>query len=167
MEIRAYREADWPDVWGMLELVFRAGETYCVERDIAEADARRLWVTSVSATYVAEDGGAVVGTYYLKPNQAGPGAHVCNCGYVVVERARGKGAATAMCVHSQAAAVEMGFWAMQFNHVVSTNVGAIGLWEKLGFEIVGTLPEAFRHPGEGYVDAYVMFKVLGGGDQEA
>lgn len=104
--------------------------------------------------------GEVVGTYTLKANQPGQGGHVCNCGYVVSPAARGLGVATAMCLHSQEAAVAMGFRSMQFNCVVSTNAGAVRLWQQLGFDIVGTLPEAFRHPARGYVDAYVMYKRL-------
>jgi len=108
---------------------------------------------------VARDpSGAIIGTYYLKPNQPGLGSHVCNCGYVVSDRARGHGVATLMCVHSQQEAVRLGFRAMQYNLVVSTNDGAIRLWKKLGFDIVGTLPGAFRHPRMGFVDAFVMFK---------
>ena len=112
-------------------------------------------------TYVACDAsGKIFGTYYIKPNQQGNAAHVCNCGYVVSEAARGMGVATLMCEHSQAVASEAGFLAMQFNFVVSTNTGAIRLWEKLGFQIVGTLPRAFRHPEQGLVDAHVMYKWL-------
>ena len=111
-------------------------------------------------TWVAVDEGQVVGTYYIKANQAGGGAHVCNCGYMVAEAAQGQGIARMMCEHSQVRAVELGFRAMQFNFVLATNVGAIGLWRKLGFDEVGRLPEAFEHPDNGYVDALVMFKAL-------
>jgi RimJ/RimL family protein N-acetyltransferase len=120
-----------------------------------------VWIEMPQATYVAKDPvGAVIGTYYLKPNQPALGSHVCNCGYVVSERARGQGVASLMCEHSQYEARRLGFRAMQFNLVVSTNEGAVRLWKKLGFDIVGTLPGAFRHPRDGYVDAFVMFKEL-------
>ena len=49
---------------------------------------------------------------------------------------------------------------MQYNLVVATNEGAIQLWKRHGFEIVGTLPKAFRHPRYGFVDALVMYKLL-------
>ncbi|NER52264.1 MAG: GNAT family N-acetyltransferase [Symploca sp. SIO1A3] len=94
------------------------------------------------------------------PSHSGQGSHVCNCGYIVAEAARGKSIASAMCKHSQQEAVKLGFRAMQYNLVVSTNTGAVRLWQKLGFEIVGTLPEAFLHPSLGFVDAYVMYKKL-------
>ncbi len=154
-------EADWPKAWAIIEPVFRAGETYAVPTDISETQARRLWVENAVASFVAVDeDDEVLGTYYLKGNQAGPGSHVCNCGYIVSPRARGRGIASAMCEHSQVEAVRRGFRAMQYNLVVATNVGAIRVWEKHGFEIVGTLPGAFEHPGDGYVDAHVMYKVL-------
>ncbi len=161
--IRAFRESDWPGVWSILEPVFRAGRTYAIDIDITENAARDLWITAPTATFVSEgEHGEVLGTYYIKPNHHGPGDHVCNCGYVVAASARGQGVATAMCEHSQARAVQLGFRAMQFNLVVSTNLGAVRLWEKLGFDTVGRLPGAFRHPDEGYVDALVMYKQLPG-----
>ncbi|MDX8387847.1 MAG: GNAT family N-acetyltransferase [Ghiorsea sp.] len=112
-------------------------------------------------TFVVEENGKILGTYYIKTNQAGPGKHVCNCGYMVSAVARGKGLATLMCEHSQSVAVEMGYKVMQFNFVASTNEGAIRLWNKLGFQTVGNLPKAFEHPVKGYVDALVMYKWLG------
>ena len=114
----------------------------------------------VVATYVAEDNGEILGTYYIKPNQPALGAHVCNCGYIVSENVRGKGIASEMCEHSQREALTLGFKSMQYNLVVSTNETAIHLWKKQGFEVIGTLPEAFRHPQLGLVDALVMYKIL-------
>ncbi len=107
-----------------------------------------------------EEDGKVLGTYYLKTNQQGPGDHVCNCGYMVSTAARERGLATAMCEHSQSIARELGYKAMQFNFVASSNEGAVRLWNKLGFETVGRLPKAFNHPSKGYVDALVMYKWL-------
>lgn len=160
-EIRHYRPGDWPALWAVLEPVLRAGETYAIPTDIDEADARARWVESPTAAYVAFDrAGSLVATYYLKPNQGGPGGHVCNCGYVVAESARGRGIAGTLCEHSQSEAVRLGFRAMQYNLVVATNTGAVRLWQRHGFHIAGTLPGAFRHPDQGYVDAYVMFKTL-------
>ena len=160
LTIRPVAARDWPAVWAILEPIFRLGTTYAVETDISEAEAHELWFGKPAATYVAEaEGGQVLGSYYIKANQAGPGAHVCNCGYVVGEAARGRGVATLMCEHSQEEARALGFRAMQYNLVVSTNP-AVRLWQKLGFEIVGTLPGAFAHPSQGDVDAYVMYKRL-------
>ncbi len=160
-DIRHFRDADWPALWRVLEPVFRAGETYAIPIDIDAADARARWVEAPTATYVAFDRcGELVATYYLKPNQGGPGAHVCNCGYIVTSAARGQGIAATLCEHSQAEAARLGFRAMQYNLVVATNASALRLWQRHGFHVAGTLPGAFRHPEQGYVDAYVMFKTL-------
>jgi ribosomal protein S18 acetylase RimI-like enzyme len=160
-EIRNYREADWSSVWALLARTFAAGDTYAFAPDITEAEARKVWVEMPQATYVAcDETGRLLGTYFIKPNQPGLGSHVCNCGYIVDASAQGKGVAAAMCGHSQREAVAMGFRAMQFNLVVSTNTRAIQLWQRLGFAIVGTLPKAFRHAHLGHVDALVMYKQL-------
>ena len=168
--IRPFIEEDWANIWSIIEPVFRAGETYAFRPDISEADAYQAWVARPLATFVAVDEkGDVLGTYYIKANQPGAGAHVCNCGYIVAEGARGQGIASAMCKHSQGEAVACGFRAMQYNLVVASNEGAVRLWQKHGFAIIGTLPQAFRHPRLGFVDAHVMHKLLlpnGGGTQQ-
>ena len=150
--IREFSETDWPQVWSFLKPVFHSGETYAVATEISENSARELWVHQALKVWVVADADdKAIATYYLKPNFQGPGSHVCNCGYVVAEQARGNGLAKRMCEHSQVTALELGFRAMQFNCVVSTNVVAIRLWQSLGFEIAGTLPRAFRHPSQGFV----------------
>ncbi len=123
--------------------------------EISEAEARKTWLVDPMATYVAKESGVSVGTYYIKPNQPDLGAHVCNCGYIVAESARGRGVASLMCEHSQLEARRLGFLAMQFNLVVSTNEVSVHLWRKLGFEIVGSLPGAFKHSKHGFVDAFI------------
>lgn len=159
--IRPFEQSDWPAIWHIIEPVFRAGETYSFDRDISENDAYRAWIMLPAATFVAEsETNTILGTYYIKANQPGQGAHVCNCGYIVSEAARGMGVASEMCLHSQPKALTLGFQAMQYNLVVATNTGAVRLWQKLGFDIVGTLPGAFQHPSQGYVDAFVMYKWL-------
>lgn len=161
LRVREVEAADWPAVWRIVEPVFRRGDTYAISPAITEAEAKTYWLESPQATFVAlDDDGAILGTYYLKPNQAGGGAHVCNCGYIVDANARGRRVASEMCAHSQREAVARGFRAMQFNFVVSTNEGAIRLWQRHGFNVVGTLPGAFFHPDRGYVDAFVMYKRL-------
>ena len=109
---------------------------------------------------MAEDAGAVVGTYYLRANNRGGGAHVANCGYVVAPEAFGRGVARAMCAHSLDEARRRKFTAMQFNFVIASNERAVQLWQSLGFAIAGRLPEAFQHPRLGMVDAYVMVRGL-------
>ena len=161
LAIRPFTDADWASVWAILAPIFRAGETYGVATDIAEGEAYTIWVAKPTATCVAADeGGRILGTYFLKPNHEGPGAHVANCGYAVADAARNQGVARAMCRHSQAAAVARGFRAMQYNFVAATNAPAVRLWQAEGFAVVGTLPGAFRHPRHGFVAAYVMYKTL-------
>jgi len=160
LEIRPFHESDWNAVWPLLRATFATGDTYSFAPDIPERDARRAWIEVPAATFVALDDGRLVGTYFIKPNQPGLGDHVCNCGYVVDASARGKGIAARLCEHSQQWAVSHGFRAMQFNFVVATNERAVRLWQRLGFEIVGRLPGAFRHRERGFVDALVMFKTL-------
>lgn len=160
LSIREITAADWPQIWQILEPVFRAGETYPCAPDISETDAQQYWQAKPTATYVAVKDGVVAGSYYIKPNSEELGAHVCNCGYIVGENARGQGVGSAMCVHSQEEAVRLGFRAMQYNLVVTTNVVSVRLWQKHGLDIVGTLPGAFRHPQSGFVDALVMYKEL-------
>jgi RimJ/RimL family protein N-acetyltransferase len=159
--IRLFQPDDWNNLWPLLQATFAAGDTYSFAPDSSEEEIRKTWIDAPLATYVAcAPDGRIVGTYFLRANRPGLGSHVCNCGYVVAADARGQGVASLMCEHSQAEALRLGFRAMQFNFVVSTNEGAVRLWKKLGYSIAGTLPGAFRHLRLGYVDAYVMFKQL-------
>ena len=163
LEIRAARADDADALWPILREVIRAGDTYAIDPGLTRDRALELWMEAPRACYVAEVGGRILGTYYIKTNHAGGGAHVCNCGYMVAPGARGQGIARAMCAHSQDEAVKLGYRAMQYNLVVETNTGAIALWEKMGFETVGRLPRAFQHPEKGFVDARVMYKWLSDG----
>ena len=161
MHIRHFRDEDWGQVWPLLRATFASGDTYAFAPDSSEDDVFKAWIQAPLATFVAcADDGSLAGTYFLKANQPGLGSHVANCGYVVAPQARGQGVASAMCQHSQQEALARNFRAMQFNLVVSTNDTAVRLWRKLGFEIVGTLPGAFRHARLGYVDAFIMYKAL-------
>ena len=146
----------------MLRDVFRAGETYAVDPEISQTEARDYWMTQAKATYVAEGPDGVIGTYYIKTNQPGGGAHICNCGYIVSPAARGQGLAAQMCLHSQTEAVALGYRAMQFNLVLASNDGAVRLWHRLDFATIGTIPDAFDHPKLGMVDAFVLYKSLVG-----
>lgn len=160
-KIRQMTDADWPEVWAMMQPVIRAGETYPYARDMTAAGAHKMWLDIPEASYVAADElGKLLGTYYIKPNQPTLGAHVANCGYIVAENARGRGVASRMCEHSQAEALRLGYRAMQYNLVVKTNEASVYLWKKMGFTIVGTLPGAFHHPAHGYVDAFILYKEL-------
>jgi ribosomal protein S18 acetylase RimI-like enzyme len=158
--IRSATPADAEGILGVIEPVFRAGESYTVPRDISREDALAYWLADGHEVFVFEEASQILGTYFLQANQRGGGAHVGNCGYITAEHAMGRGIARAMCEHSLTLAKARGFTAMQFNFVVSTNERAVQLWQRLGFAVVGRLPEAFRHPRLGYVDALVMFREL-------
>ncbi len=160
LTIREAGEEDFSEIWPIFEEVAKGGDTYAYPVDTSREEAQRLWMEQPRKTYVAEVDGVIVGTYYLKTNAGGNGSHVCNCGYMVSSRARGMGLATKMCLHSQEVALELGYKAMQFNLVVATNTIAVKLWSKLGFATVGRLPQAFKHPEQGYVDALLMYKWL-------
>ena len=160
MLIRQSEPRDDDAIWRILEPTFRTGETYPVPRDISRAGALAYWHTPGHAVFVAEDAGTIVGTYYLRANNRGGGAHVANCGYVVAPDAFGRGVAQAMCSHSLGEAKSRGFSAMQFNFVIASNERAVRLWQRMGFAIAGRLPGAFQHPRLGQVDAYVMLRNL-------
>jgi ribosomal protein S18 acetylase RimI-like enzyme len=160
MLIRQSEARDDDALWRILEPAFRAGETYPVPRDISRKDALAYWHTPGHAVFVTEDAGTIVGTYYLRANNRGGGAHVANCGYMVAPEAFGRGVAQAMCSHSLDQAKARGFTAMQFNFVIASNERAVRLWQRMGFSIAGRLPGAFQHPRLGLVDAYVMLRNL-------
>ncbi len=160
--IRPALQADAGAIWTILDPILQAGETYALPREWGRAEALGYWFSPGHDVFVAEMESRITGTYYLHANQRGGGAHVANCGYATAADAGGKGVATAMCEHSLRYAAQRGFRAMQFNFVVSTNERAVRLWLKLGFDVVGTIPEGFRHPTQGYVDAFVMYRALNG-----
>ncbi len=158
--IRKAEESDFDAIWRIFHEVVRRGDTYTYDPETTREQAHSIWMSSGHTTYVACVDDRVVGTYILKANQPGLGSHVANAGYMVGADGRGQGLGRAMCEHSLAEARRMGFLAMQFNMVVSTNESAVALWKKLGFSIVGTLPQAYRHRELGLVDAYVMHRFL-------
>jgi len=158
--IREIGAVEFETVWPLFHSVIAAGDTYSYPPDMRFEEARALWTTPPSRTFVAERDGRVIGCYLLRPNQPGLGDHVANCGYMVAADARGQGIASAMCEHSLDAARRAGFVAMQFNFVVATNTTAVKLWQRHGFEIVGTVPGAFRHATLGPTDIHVVHRFL-------
>jgi len=160
ISIRDARRSDDDAIWSIIGPAFQGGLTYPIPRDISRPEALAYWRSPGHVVYVAEQDGDVVGSYYLRANQRGGGAHVANCGYIVALVESGRGIARAMCLHSIDEARRIGFTAMQFNFVVATNERAVKLWESCGFKIVGTLPGVFQHPTRGFVDAHVMHRML-------
>ena len=157
MKIRAAAESDRAAIWKIFHEVVAAGDTYAIDPDMSREDALTYWFSADTRTYVADSTVGVAGTYILRPNQSGGGSHVANAAFMVAPEARGQGIGRAMGEHCLSEARRLGFRAMQFNFVVSTNESAVRLWQQLGFKIVGILPGAFCHPKKGYVDVYVMY----------
>jgi L-amino acid N-acyltransferase YncA len=160
INIRPATDSDRDAIWNIFHDVVATGDTYVFEPNTSREEALVYWFREDTQTYVAEQNRKVVGSYVLRPNRPGLGAHVSNASFIVPKSARGLGVGRAMGEHCLSEARRLGFRAMQFNFVVSTNESAVHLWQQLGFKIVGTLPGAFRHSQKGYVDVYVMFRSL-------
>jgi ribosomal protein S18 acetylase RimI-like enzyme len=160
MKIRPATPDDREAIWRIMEPIIRAGETYALPRDMHREDALEHWFASDRGVFVAEEGGEIIGTYYLRANRPGPGAHVSNAGFMVSDKAGGKGIGQVLCEHALATAKARGFAAMQFNFVVAANDRAVRLWKRMGFAEIGRAPDAFQHPRLGLVDALVMYRRL-------
>jgi L-amino acid N-acyltransferase YncA len=161
IRIRPFEPADAPAVWSIWQAVVAGGDTFAFDETFTENQALALWTKPPARGYVAVDeSGSVVGTCFIRPNQPGRGSHVANAGFMVAEAARGKGVGRAMGVFALAEARRLGFAAMQFNFVVSTNEAAVALWKDLGFRVIGTIPRGFKHEQLGPVDVFVMYRDL-------
>lgn len=160
MQISPITLKDFEQFWPIFKNIINAQDSYSIEPNISYDEAFETWCLVPQRTFVSKDQGVITGSYYLKPNAAGPGSHICNCGYMVSADHRNRGIAREMCLHSQRVALDEGFEAMQFNSVVSTNDAAIKLWKDLGFSIIGTIPHAYDHKIHGLVDAHIMYKTL-------
>ena len=161
MRIREAEADDWPLIWPFFRDIVAAGETFTYDRDITEQRGRELWMlTAPGKTVVAADGGAILGTAKMNPNQGGPGSHVASASFMVDPRHAGRGIGRALGEYACTWARDAGYRSMQFNAVVATNTRAVGLWRSLGFAVIGTAPEAFRHPEHGYVDLLIMHRRL-------
>lgn len=161
MLIRRATEADWPAIWPIVEAVVRAGDTYTYPRDLDEVAGKALWNPPGWVVLAAVDeAGALLGTTKFGPNQLGPGSHIANASFMVAPNGRGRGVGRALGEAVIREAARAGYHAMQFNAVVAANHAAVHLWQALGFEIIGTAPEAFDHPLEGRVGLHIMYRRL-------
>ncbi|MDO1512399.1 GNAT family N-acetyltransferase [Maribacter confluentis] len=160
MIIRKAKESDFDQVWQIFSEVIKTGDTYVFNPNTPKKDLKKHWFAEYMETYVMEENERILGTYILKPNQIDLGNHIANCSYMVNPDMQGKGVGKKLCEHSLKMAKHHNFEAIQFNIVVSTNKGAVALWKKYGFEIIGTTPKGFRHSELGLVDTYIMYKNL-------
>lgn len=160
MHIRKAIDQDRHEIWEIFTAVIQTGDTYVYAPDTPKEDLEKYWFSTNMETYVLEENEEILGTYVIKPNQVDLGSHIANASYMVHPKAQGKGIGNLLCEHSLAEATRFGFKGMQFNLVVSTNKVAVKLWQKHGFEIIGTIPEGFEHQELGFVDAYIMFRKL-------
>lgn len=161
-DLRPYdARQDFEKVYASFVEIAAAGTSFAQEADLSRAEFELYWSGRGGEQWVACEGDVFLGAYTLRANQPGRGGHVATATYLVSERARGRGVGEALGLHSLERARALGFASMQFNLVVSTNGPAVRLWQRLGFRIVGVLPEVFEHPELGRVDAYVMFQSLG------
>jgi len=160
VQISEVTKSDFELFWPVFKEVVIAQETYAFDADIDFESAYNLWCLSPQKAYVIKEDGLVLGSYYIRANASGPSSHISNCGYMVSPQSRGKGIARKLCLHSQQIAIELGYSAMQFNSVVSSNEIAINLWIKLGYKVIGTIPKAYNHKKLGLIDSFIMHKQL-------
>jgi L-amino acid N-acyltransferase YncA len=160
MRIRRATAKDREAIWQIFHAVIARGDTYAFNPGISRRQALAYWLSPKTRCYVAVSDERIVGTYIMKANQPGLGSHVANAGFMVAPSARGRGIGRAMAEHCLHEATRLGYRAMQFNFVVSTNTAALRLWKNFKFKIVGRLPGAFRHSRQGFVDVYVMYRRL-------
>jgi L-amino acid N-acyltransferase YncA len=157
MTIRAMTEADWAQVWPFWNEIVQAGETYAYPLDLSSERARALWTMSPPGqTVVLEEDGRILGSATMGPNRPGRGSHVGTASFMVSSEARGRGVGRRLGEYVVQWHREEGFQAIQFNAVVETNTAAVRLWQALGFEIIGTVPEAFDSRSHGLVGLHVM-----------
>lgn len=161
MRIRDADDGDWPSIWAVLQPVFAEGRTYTVPVDVDPAWARSMWMLPPPGrVVVAVDDGVVVGTAKTGPNQPGPGSHVATASFAVDPARAGRGTGRALGRHVLDLAASLGYTAMQFNAVVQTNTRAVALWRSLGFDVVGTVPDAFTLPDGSTTGLHVMHRRL-------
>ncbi|MET8678227.1 GNAT family N-acetyltransferase [Streptomyces sp. NPDC004647] len=162
MLIREATARDWPAIWPFFHEIVAAGETFPYPIDLGEEQGRDWWLlTAPDRTVVAvDDAGTVLGTAKMNSNRMGNGSHVASASYMVDPAHSGRAVGRALCEYTVEWARAAGFRAMQFNAVVETNEHAVKLYRSLGFEVLGTVPEGFRHPTAGYVGLHIMHRAL-------
>lgn len=160
IQIDKTTEADFDKIWDIFQPIIQAGGTYVYSPDTTKEEALSIWFDKSYDTYLATLDGDVVGAYVIRPGHRDLGAHISNAAYIIADKYRGKGYGELLGKHSIEQARKLGYKAMQFNYVVSSNKIAINLWRKIGFSIVGTIPSAYNHPKLGYIDIHIMYRKI-------
>lgn len=160
LEIRKAVPGDHDQIWNIIKEVISKGDTYAFDPNSSRQTMLDYWCGNDRHPYVATDNGKILGTFVIKDNQPGLGSHIANAGYMVGENAAGKGIGKVMGEFSLEEAKRLGYTAMQFNIVVKSNTRAVQLWQKLGFTIIGEIPDAFNHKQDGLTNAYIMYRKL-------
>lgn len=160
IQIRKAKQQDLDEVWEIIKEVISKGDTYAFAPETPRETMLAYWFGPDKHTYVATENEEIVGTFVMKDNQPGLGAHIANAGYMVAAKAGGKGIGKMMGEFSLKEAKRLGYTAMQFNIVIKSNSRAVHLWQKLGFQIIGEIPEAFNHKQNGLTNAYIMYRKL-------
>jgi RimJ/RimL family protein N-acetyltransferase len=160
IEIKEVSPTQFEEIWPIFQEVALSGETYPYLPNITKEEAKAQWFATNAHVFIAYDEGKPIATRYIVPNKTGLGSHVCNMGVMIDKSYRGKGLGYTMLEFGIDKAKELGYRAIQLNLVVSTNAASIKLCKKYGFEIIGTLPEAFFYKQQKYIDAFVMYKKL-------
>ena len=160
IHIRKATLKDSNEIWNIIKEVIATGDTYVFNPNSSKEKMLEYWFAKNKHTYVALFNKEIAGTFIITNNQPDLGSHVANASYMTAPDATGKGIGKAMGIFSLEEAKKIGYKAMQFNIVVKSNERAVQLWKKLGFEIIGEIPEAFNHKEKGLTNAYIMYKKL-------
>ena len=143
-----------------MQEVIASAEYYVFYPHSSKEKMLGYWLAPGKYVYVAESENKIVGTFTIKDNQPDLGSHIANASYMVSPAAEGKGIGRKLGMYSLAEAKRLGYQAMQFNIVIKSNERAVNLWKSLGFEIIGEIPNAFKHHKLGYSNAYIMYHRL-------
>lgn len=160
VKIRDARDADKAAIWRIIREVIAGGNTYVFDPKSSESEMLGYWFTPDKHNYVAELGGEIVATFWLRAHNPGLGKHVGNAAYMVSPSAHGKGIGKKIGLWSLDEARRLGFESMQFNFVVKSNAVAVKLWQDIGFQIIGEIPDAMYHSTNGLTNAYIMYRKL-------
>ena len=161
MNIRPATDQDWPQIYPIYAAIMAEGKTYAFPEQQTLEEARPWWMEQPPGqTVVAISDGVIVGSAKMGPNRPGRGAHVATASFLVDPAHQGQGIGRALGEYVLDWCRSAGFASIQFNAVVESNTPAVRLWQSLGFQIIGTVPEAFDHPEQGLTGLHVMFRHL-------